>query len=74
MSEPTPTYQTERPMRGADMATIPPRAADLARRILQLERQCGGRGRVTIEVIFPGGGDEWLMFISKPGPLERLGE
>ena len=72
MTEPTPSYETERPARGADVAALPARAVNLARRVLELERQCAGRGRIAFEVVFLD--SEWLLFVSKPGPLERLGE
>ena len=70
MTEPTPQYQANGNAPTAE--PIPRRAANLARRLLDLERQCGGRGRLAFEVVFLDG--EWLLFVSKPGPLERLGE
>ncbi len=70
MTEPRPQYQAGAP--GDDAARLPVRAVNLARRILDLERQCGGRGRLELQVVFLDG--EWLLFVSRPGPLERLGE
>ena len=70
MTEPTPQYQANGSAPAAE--PIPRRAANLARRLLDLERQCAGRGRLAFEVVFLDG--EWLLFVSKPGPLERLGE
>lgn len=61
-----------RPGQGNDVETLPARAVNLARRALELERQCGGRGRLEFQLIFLDG--EWLLLVSKPGPLERLGE
>ena len=69
MTEPRPQYQTNAP--GDDAARLPVRAVNLARRVLELERQCGGRGRVELQVIMIDG--EWLMTISKPGGIEKLG-
>lgn len=71
MSEPAPHYST-RPGLGHDAATLPARAVNLARRVLELERQCAGRGRLELQVIMVDG--EWLLLVSKPGPVERLGE
>ena len=68
--EPRSQYQTTTP--GDDAARLPVRAVNLARRILDLERQCGGRGRLELQVIMVDG--EWLLLVSKPGPVERLGE
>ena len=70
MTEPTPQHHANGNVPTAE--PIPRRAANLARRLLDLERQCGGRGRLAFEVVFLDG--EWLLFVSKPGPLERLGE
>lgn len=67
--EPRSQYQTTTP--GDDAARLPVRAVNLARRILDLERQCGGRGRLELQVIMIDG--EWLMTISKPGGIEKLG-
>jgi hypothetical protein len=72
MTEPMPDYQAGRPARGHDAAALPARAVNLARRVLELERQCAGRGRLEIQIVFLDG--EWLLMVSKPGPLERLGE
>lgn len=71
MTELPPQYQTG-PARGEDAGRLPTRAANLARRLLELERQCGGRGRLELQVIMIDG--EWLLLVSKPGPVERLGE
>lgn len=57
---------------GDDVARLPVRAVNLARRVLELERQCAGRGRLEIQVIMADG--EWWFTYSKPGPVERLGE
>lgn len=70
MTELRPQYQTVAP--GDDAVRLPPRAVNLARRVLDLERQCGGRGRLEIQVIMVDG--TWLLTVSKPGPVERLGE
>lgn len=71
MTEPQPQYST-RPAAGEDAGRLPLRAVNLARRVLELERQCGGRGRLELQVIMIDG--EWLLLVSKPGPVERLGE
>lgn len=68
--EPRPQYQTNAP--GDDVGRLPVRAVNLARRILDLERQCGGRGRLELQVIMLDG--EWFLTLSKPGQVERLGE
>lgn len=60
------------PSQGSDVATLPARAVNLARRVLELERQCAGRGRLEFQVIMVDG--EWWLTFSKPGPVERLGE
>jgi hypothetical protein len=72
MTEPRPQYQASTAARGHDATTLPQRAVNLARRMLELERQCSGRGRVSYEIIMLDG--EWLLMVSKPGPVERLGE
>ncbi len=69
MTEPRPQYQTNAP--GDEAARLPVRAVNLERRVLELERQCGGRGRLELQVIMIDG--EWLMTISKPGGIEKLG-
>lgn len=68
MSEPPPAYTPMPP----DASALPRRALKLALRVLDLERQCAGRGRLELQVIMIDG--EWLLLVSKPGPLERLGE
>ena len=72
MTETGPQYQAGPGARGDDAARLPSRAVNLARRVLELERQCAGRGRLAFEVVFLDG--EWLLLVSKPGPVERLGE
>lgn len=67
--EPRSQYQTTTP--GDDAARLPVRAVNLARRILDLERQCGGRGRLEAQIIFLDG--EWYLTVSRPGPIEYLG-
>ena len=69
MTEPRPQYQTVAP--GDDAARLPVRAVNLARRVLELERQCGGRGRLEAQIIFLDG--EWYLTVSRPGPIEYLG-
>ena len=69
MTEPRPQYQAGAP--GDDAARLPVRAVNLARRILDLERQCGGRGRLEAQIIFLDG--EWYLTVSRPGPIEHLG-
>ena len=68
MTEPQLQYQiAER-----EIVLLPTRAINLARRVLELERQCAGRGRLELQVILLDG--EWLLVVSKPGTVERLGE
>ena len=50
---------------------LPDRALNLARRILQQERECNGRGRLELQIIMLDG--EWYLTLSQPGPVERLG-
>ena len=56
----------------AENERLPLRAWKMAMRILQKERECAGRGRLTVDVIFIDG--EWLLGFTEPGKLERLGE
>lgn len=70
MSEPAPQY-TAAVSTPAPGEAFPRRALNLARRVLQLERECRGRGRIEIQVIMLDG--EWLLTVSQPGPIERLG-
>jgi len=72
MNDTNPPPSTGRFARGHDATTLPQRAVNLARRMLELERQCGGRGRVEFQVVMVDG--QWLLMISKPGPIEWLGE
>ena len=72
MTEPLPQYQAGSAARGDDAARLPSRAVNLARRVLELERQCAGRGRLEIQIVMVDG--EWWFTYSKPGPVERLGE
>ena len=72
MTEPSPVYSTRPAAAGDDAGRLPTRAVNLARRVLELERQCAGRGRLAFEVIMVDG--EWLLMVSKPGVVERLGE
>ncbi len=69
MIDATRKYQTDAP--GDDAPRLPTRAVNLARRVLEMERQCAGRGRVELQVIMLDG--EWLLMVSKPGGVERLG-
>ncbi|MEZ4542098.1 MAG: hypothetical protein R3C43_19145 [Chloroflexota bacterium] len=71
MTEPTPRYEVTPPAKTAT-SRLPPRAWNLAMRALTLEREMNGRGRATLEIIFLDG--EWLISISRPGVVERLGE
>ena len=69
MTEPAAVYEDGAP--GSDAARLPTRAVNLARRVLGLERQCAGRGRLELQVIMLDG--EWLLTVSKPGGIEKLG-
>ena len=69
MTDPLPNYELPAP--GSDAAVLPARAVNLARRMLELERQCAGRGRVEAQVIMLDG--EWLLTISRPGRIKLLG-
>lgn len=53
-----------------DGTRLPRRAWNLAMRVLQLERECNGNGRLTFDVIFIDG--VWLLNVTKPGDLEHL--
>ena len=70
MTEPQPEYVTE--AYSATDARLPLRAWKLAMRILQIERECSGRGRLTFDIIMLDG--EWMLGITRPAELERLGE
>ena len=71
MSEPGAVYNAWRGEAEARPEKLPARAFNLARRVLQLERECGGRGRLELQVIMLDG--EWLLTVSKPGGIEKLG-
>jgi hypothetical protein len=68
MTEPAPSYT---PAPGDDAGRLPTRAVNLARRLLEMERQCAGRGRIELQVVMLDG--QWLLMVSKPGPVEWLG-
>ena len=70
MTELQPEYVTE--AYSATDARLPVRAWKLAMRILQLERECAGRGRLQLDVIMLDG--TWMLGVTKPAELERLGE
>lgn len=57
---------------GHDAPRLPTRAVNLARRALQVERDAGGRARVTIELVMIDG--QWLITVMRPGKLEHLSE
>jgi len=69
MTDPLPNHELPAP--GSDAPRLPTRAVNLARRVLELERQCAGRGRLELQVIMLDG--EWLLTVSKPGGIEKLG-
>lgn len=50
---------------------LPRRAANLARRVMELEKDCNGRGRLSFDIVMLNG--EWLLTVSSAGRLERLG-
>lgn len=73
MTEPAPVYQvTATAATEGQASRLPSRAWKFAMRMLELERDCNRRGRVTVDLIMIDG--EWLIGIVKPGELERLGE
>jgi len=73
MSELPPEYHaTPVGALGHDAHRLPKRAVNLARRLLELERQCAGRGRLTLDLIMVDG--DWLLSVSKPGKVEHLSE
>jgi hypothetical protein len=57
---------------GHDAGRLPTRAVNLARRVLQVERDVQGRGRVTIDLVMVDG--DWLITVTRPGKLEHLSE
>ena len=67
MTEPMPVYQVD-----SAIETMPRRALNLARRLLQLEADSGGRCRVSLDLIMLDG--EWLLSVNEPEKLERLGD
>jgi len=69
VTEPAAVYDAA--AAGSDAPRLPTRAVNLARRVLELERQCAGRGRLELQVIMLDG--EWLLTVSKPGGIEKLG-
>lgn len=73
MTEVKPVYQGGDGDEGDERRTpLPARALKLAWRLLQMEQKAGGRARVTVEVVMVDG--QWLMWVSQPGEMERLGE
>lgn len=72
MTEPPPTYHAPPTPDPTAAPRLPRRAWNLAMRVLELERDCNRRGRVTIDLIMIDG--EWLIGVVRPGKLERLGE
>lgn len=74
MTEPQPEYSvsTDPVKVPAGQSRLPSRAWNLAMRVLELERECNRRGRLTLDVLFLDG--EWWFSVTKPGELERLGE
>ncbi|HNS40131.1 MAG TPA: hypothetical protein PKJ56_07765 [Promineifilum sp.] len=75
MTEPAPIYQIH-DNGGAAIEESQRRlsrpATNLARRVMSMERQCNGRGSVSLRVVFTGNG-EWVLMIDTPGPVEVLG-
>lgn len=67
MTEPAPQYHAP-----PALDTLPRRAVNLARRMLEIERKLGGRAQVTIVLTMVDG--EWLLVVTRPGEVERLGE
>ena len=51
---------------------LPARALNMARRVLQMESECGGRGRLAVDIVFADG--QWFLSFAPPVVLERLGE
>ena len=51
---------------------LPPRALNLARRALEIERRHGGRVQVTFVLTMIDG--VWALVVARPSELERLGE
>ena len=51
---------------------LPPRALNLARRALEIERRNGGRVQVTFVLTMIDG--VWALVVARPSELERLGE
>jgi hypothetical protein len=69
MTEPAPVYHTAAP--GDDAGRLPTRAVNLARRLLELERLCAGRGQVDVRLTMIDG--LWVMTVGKPATIEKLG-
>ena len=64
MTEPLPHYHANG--NAPTTEPLPRRVVNLGRRLLDLQRHCGGRGRLAVEVGLRAGW--WLLFGSKPWP------
>lgn len=51
---------------------LPSRAYNLARRMLDVENQCNGRGRVTVDLVMVNG--IWVLMVGKIEKVEHLSE
>lgn len=72
MTDPPPVYHAPPAPDHTAASRLPRRAWNLAMRVLELERDTNGRGRVTLELVMIDG--QWLLGVVRPGELERLGE
>ena len=74
MTEPAPKYQIHDNSGAAieeSQRRLSRPAANLARRVMAMERECNGRGAVSLRVVFTGNG-EWVLMVDRPGPVEVL--
>ena len=67
MNDPAPIYHAPPPP-----DALPPRALNLARLALEIERRHGGRAQVTLVLTMIDG--VWALVVARPSELERLGE
>lgn len=78
MTEPGPQYavggreSAEEEARGPGRSRLPRRAWNLARRLLALERECHGRGRVEFVVTMVDG--RWFLEVGRTARWEALEE
>jgi len=72
MTEPTATYQLHDNSGAVLDESLRREEANLIRRVRQLRRECNGRGRFVIDVVFIDAAT--VIMVSTPGTVEVLGD